>query len=773
MTDKTTLYFGALLHDIGKVIYRGFSARGTHSKLGSEFVAQEIAARNESFAGERGREVVEQIRYHHAREMSTASGLSDDSLAYITYFADNISAGMDRKNEGDEEQAATFDRSAKLQKVFNIVNGHRDANTVDHEDYNVIRERLKEGLVGMEVQANEVNSLLNLLEATTSAVPSSTNMAQLRDISLYDHAKTTAGIAACVYEYLAERGISNYREALFAEKGASHYYDEPMFLLYSCDMSGIQDFIYNISGKGALKQLRARSLYLEMLLEHVVDELLDRLNLCRANLLYTGGGHAYLLLPNTGAAHTVAVRFDDELRSWFVGHYRTDLYLASAWVPCSANDLMNEGDDKSRYPSLFRNVAQLLSERKASRYDAATLRELNFGHEKKFDHSRECTECHRSDLLIGPDGTCPLCADLGRISSGLIKKDVFVIERVVEGRNASQSKVGLILPFGCRLVLYRRDEYLAARPAAVRVYTKNQWDMGIGLATHIWMGDYTADADDENRFDTYAGEGVTLEPGKGIKRLGVLRADVDNLGTTFVSGIPQDKASISRTATLSRSLGYFFKLRINEILADKGYCAQVIYSGGDDLFIVGNWNDVICAAVDIRMALDDFTGNGCLTISAGIGMFGPKYPIARMAAETGELEDAAKMYSTEDGETTKNAVALWSAQSVFGWDEFIGVVVPRLKRVRELFDSTGAAGHRGQQEGEQGKALIYKIVSLLRNFDDAVSPPRLAYLLARSFEESDDRDACGQLYDWAMDADERRCLAAALEWYVYSSRERG
>lgn len=105
--DKLALTFGALLHDIGKVVYRGSSAKGTHSKLGADFI-EELAAQNADFEGKCGQKIAEQIRYHHAKEMSSASRLDDDSLAFVTYFADNISAGMDRKNEGDE-QAAHFD----------------------------------------------------------------------------------------------------------------------------------------------------------------------------------------------------------------------------------------------------------------------------------------------------------------------------------------------------------------------------------------------------------------------------------------------------------------------------------------------------------------------------------------------------------------------------------------------------------------------------------------------------------------------------------------
>ena len=46
-----------------------------------------------------------------------------------------------------------------------------------------------------------------------------------------------------------------------------------LFLLYSLDLSGIQDFIYTITSDGALKALRARSFYLELLTEHLVDTM--------------------------------------------------------------------------------------------------------------------------------------------------------------------------------------------------------------------------------------------------------------------------------------------------------------------------------------------------------------------------------------------------------------------------------------------------------------------------------------------------------------------
>lgn len=763
MGDRTTLVFGSLLHDVGKVVYRGSSGAGTHSALGAAFLSDEVAPVNDSFDSAEGRAVIEQVRYHHKREMQQAP-LSRDSLAFITYFADNVSAGMDRKSEGDEKGQAVFDRDVDLRKIFNIVRGRRDDNVIPHDSYDAIRESLKHQLVQTRISSAEVNSLLNCLEATCSAVPSSTNLSELVDVSLYDHAKTTAGISSCIYDYLQGQGVSDYKSALFT-KDAELYYEKPMFLLCSCDMSGIQDFIYNISGSGALKQLRARSLYLEMLLEHVADELLERLELSRANLLYTGGGHAYFLLPNTSHVKAELESLQAQLKDWFLSRYGTDLFLASAWVECSAADLMNQGSCKQRFSQLFRGLSLELSFAKALRYSAKDIRRLNFGKASAGDADRECRECHRSDALASDDDVCQLCESLGAISKHLVENDVFYVTSE-DSCSEHDGERALPLPFGCGMVVTSRKRYLESKPEAKRVYTKNSWDAGMRLATHIWMGDYTAPMAGEG-VSAYASCGVTLAADQGIKRLGVLRADVDDLGAAFVSGIPFEKASISRTATLSRSLSYFFKYQINQVLESGGYQLQIIYSGGDDLFIVGNWSDVLYAAIDINNALKEFTGNGCLTISAGIGMFDEKYPIARMAYEVGLLEDAAKRHERRgaDGELSlKNAIALWTEDSVFGWDELTEVVEPRMREVASIFN-----------DNEKGKALIYKIVSLLRNFDNVSSAPRLAYLLARSFEDDrDNADAlCRKFYDWAMDDEQRRCLVTAMEWYVYSVRERG
>ena len=117
------------------------------------------------------------------------------------------------------------------------------------------------------------------------------------------------------------------------------------------------------------------------------------------------------------------------------------------------------------------------------------------------------------------------------------------------------------------------------------------------------MGDYVFDPDDPDI--------SKLAVGKGVKRLAVCRADVDNLGKAFISGFEQDSdneeeryrfVTLSRTATFSRLMSVFFRYYINLLLSQNRYRLNIVYSGGDDVFLIGNWSDVINVAVGLRNA---------------------------------------------------------------------------------------------------------------------------------------------------------------------------
>ena len=93
------------------------------------------------------------------------------------------------------------------------------------------------------------------------------------------------------------------------------------------------------------------------------------------------------------------------------------------------------------------------------------------------------------------------------------------------------------------------------------------------------------------RSDTVADFDQLADASDGVKWLGVLRMDVDNLGGVFRDGLGES-ATISRMSTLSESLRLFFEGYLPQRCRDYNASRtpeilELIYAGGDDLFLVG------------------------------------------------------------------------------------------------------------------------------------------------------------------------------------------
>ena len=136
---------------------------------------------------------------------------------------------------------------------------------------------------------------------------------------------------------------------------------EPAFLLYTADFSRIQRFIYTVHTEGALRSLRSRSFFLELLMEHYMDELLDGCGLTRTNIIYSGGGHCYLLLPNTATVQQTLADWNRAFNGWLNEQFGVQLFLANGWTPCSANDLCNVPAEASPYKATPRQIERVVA----------------------------------------------------------------------------------------------------------------------------------------------------------------------------------------------------------------------------------------------------------------------------------------------------------------------------------------------------------------------------------------------------------------------------
>ena len=786
--EKVKLITGSLLHDIGKVIYRQGTDRRNHSTAGCDYLKDEV--------GITDRVVLDCVKYHHAAMLKGAV-LDDNSLAYIVFLADNIAAFADRRKKAESDEKG-FELAVPLQSIFNILNGNHeefyyqpgdmgDDNGINYPSaekkkfseafYTKIRQRLTDNLKGLQWAEEYINSLMAVMEANLTYIPSSTAKSELADISLYDHVKLTAAISACIYDYLNEKGLS-YNAALFEHEKL--FYDEQAFILYSMDVSGIQNFIYTIASKNALKTLRARSFYLEIMMEHIIDLLLEKAELSRANLIYSGGGHCYILLPNTEKTIVHIQDFQQEMKQWFLENFQTELYVATGYAACTANALRNMPDGS--YSEIYRKLSMMISKQKQHRYEAADILWLNG--RKMDDYTRECKVC-RNIGHVNAEGVCPTCQKISDLSKNILVDNFFGVVR-----DGAQQR-GLPLPGGYSLIAChdKKDvrEKFMSDDALVRIYGKNALYTGKNIATKLWVGDY-------NTGDTFE---QLAESAEGIKRIAVLRADVDNLGQAIVSGFDGKVSGLSRTATLSRHLSIFFKYFIRDILKHGEYSlsgetkvhqrnAAIIYSGGDDVFIVGAWNEVIELAVDLRNKFKRYT-QGTLSLSAGIGMYGASYPIAVIAGETGAMEDRSKNLPGKDAVTlleddeSHEMMADNEEKSIsdgtYQWDCFEDkVVAEKYRTLAAFFDTTE----------KRGRNFLYKILELIRYQErmtkgegDKIGFARLVYLLTRLEPTKDggEKEAYRHfskcMYQWIQSPEDCRQLKTAINLYAYMNRERG
>lgn len=138
----------------------------------------------------------------------------------------------------------------------------------------------------------------------------------------------------------------------------------------------------------------------------------------------------------------------------------------------------------------------------------------------------------------------------------------------------------------------------------------------------------------------------------GNTNLGILRMDVDGLGKRITEGFK----SIEQYKTFSNRLKDFFEDETKKIQRESAFkpYLNIIYAGGDDLFVVGRWDKVIDFAERIHLETKERFGSDGISISGGVAIVQPKFPIAKAAELAGEAEDAAKHF--HDGE--KNAFCL-------------------------------------------------------------------------------------------------------------------
>lgn len=516
--------------------------------------------------------------------------------------------------------------------------------------------------------------LVALLYKYTWCIPWKTPE-EVADISLFDHLKTTSAIAAALFRYHESQSQENIEDDSL-----------PKFRLAVGDLSGIQKYIFNLASSvsgGVAKGLRARSFYLTSLSEAISHKIIHDFGLPLTNIIMASGGKFYILLPNNVIAENYLDDLQAELDSYFMKEYNGEIAVNLAQMAFS-------GKDFQAFGQVLDALAVKLAERKGRPFVDYLVSE----------------NCWREDAFVRPqtvekqESICAACGINAGIHQHVVEGDKLYCAKCVRdtvlGAKLVNSKymvfgrcTGQFPLIGDYFISIYKD--VPPQDQGYLVTKLNDPDLtnvAGSPAQFRFMANYIPTAEtgccenciekDNCRCDPQPVPGQPLffeclaARSTGKPLLGYLKADVDNLGSQFVFGLRRERGSdndsIARISTLSRLLESFFSARVNQLLKEKYTNCYMVFSGGDDLFILGPWSQVVELAKHVHKEFTAFVGgNPQVTLSAGIALAKPKRPVVSIVDLAEAALEDAKEHPAMGERESRNQLSFMG--HVMKWDK--------------------------------------------------------------------------------------------------------
>jgi len=560
------------------------------------------------------------------------------------------------------------------------------------------------------------------------------------------------------------------------------------FTLVGGDIPGIQDFVYTITSRGAARGLRGRSFFVQLLGEAVIERLLNELGLSLANVIYNAGGNFMLLAPplsatvNGQTTEAILEKVRSEAEKALLDAFRGDLSLALAWTPLAAAEIGSH-EFTSR---ASRVLKEGIAERKRARFGsvAKSQWEALFAPQGR-PGNRYCVVCQtplaegEGEKLPGETAwQCQACASFAELARALGKASFLSLGS--RPPSAKETWQEALFEVSGRWFSFDRSGDL--------VYALNDTDFlrhgahGFRFLANVTPHVTQADVDrwqaepEEDEEPPRPGDVRTFAQmaadAQGLKGIGVLRMDVDDLGQVMVRGL--NLRTLAATSALSSALDGFFAGYLNviceEIQKDRPESLYVIYSGGDDLFIVGAWDLMPALAAGIQAEFARYTGNNpSLTISGAVTLEDAKFPLYQAAERAGEAEERAKAYRRRQGSGEKNAFHFLGLE--VGWEEWDQVLRYR-EKIRTALEG-GAA--RALLQIVQDTYAQYERQRKTRKTEIGPWIWRGAYALSRMAgriprENQEAREAVTRLAQSCLNPAEIRFAGLAARWMELLTR---
>ncbi len=730
MEDKLLIALGGLLHDIGKFAQRAGKgdSRNAEAKDKEHFGYAHASLSYEAtgeildklgIEDEKNRRLVLSACFHHKPDTNHKEADKELFPVRALFRLADWYASVEKSKEFDKEDKEEFKR---LKPVFEKVDIGRGSSSepfiyklaplsIGAKDgypdiFPVSKRRFKGGELygehyggyedlydgfmksvskGSTLRSTEhkLSYLYHSLYKYTWCVPASiydreNYHSHYPDISLFDHSRIVSALATSLYTEDNLELLKDYKDSK-----RSDFADLLKIYIFEGDISGIQKFIYDIANvKGVAKRLRGRSVFLSFLPELVGRFILRELGYPWTNLLYAGGGKFQAIVGfEEGIEEKIgelADKVDRVLVSEFGGKLGFVVYGRSLKLseleryPEIVKDLMERGLDAKKRK--FRGVIDSFDEL-ANRYAGKEI--------------IACPSC-RWELIEEGKETCRLCEDFKNLGDAVVKSNILIFsEKPLKGGKGIylEGIGGVYLSRNVR----NGEDY---SDAFILNYPERLGDIS-GITGFRFLANVVPH--DEEGIKSFE---ELVEEAEGDKKLSFVLADVDNLGFIFMKGL-KEFYTISRVASLSRSLDLFFSGYLNTLFSKDEYKDKIytLYAGGDDLSIVAPWDIAIKVMKEVREAFGYFVcRNPSFGLSCGMFTAGGNYPV-RLAFERVKAEEARAKNIPE-----KDAVALLG--EAMRWEELDKV----LSKADEVAQRVG--------ERELGRTNFYRIYLLLRQYKE-------------------------------------------------------
>ncbi|MDI6781272.1 MAG: type III-A CRISPR-associated protein Cas10/Csm1 [bacterium] len=527
----------------------------------------------------------------------------------------------------------------------------------------------------------------------TSHIPAATVGKVVPDVSLYDHSKMTAALASAIYLYHKQNNSMNIEQIKNDEK--------KKFLILNGDFYGIQNFIFSEGGstnKEAAKLLRGRSFAVSLISELAADMLCRQIGVTTASVVLSAAGKFTIIVPNTAETRDMIKKVEEQINDWLIKMFYGESALGISFVETSYSDFTSRN-----FSDFWNRLGDELEKKKYSKLNLEKYGGVIKGYFEQFNndlYEKLCPFCGKrpsSENFGDESSACGICRDHIYIGTNLVKAERIAITAIDADIYGDKLKEPFFGEYQVSFDVTKKLNDLAEKGTLLRY-----WDISIckdgNIARDItakFINGYVpffdeSDSNDMRYLHGTKGDKRKLEMieqmdiGKpktfshiackalnptdkqddftGVEALGVLKADVDKLGLIFGLGLKRN--SLSRMTTLSRQINHYFSIYLPYILSSREEFKDIytVFSGGDDLFLIGPWNRIIDFAIFLHESFSKYVcQNKQITISAGISIHKQGEPVLSIAERS---EHALK--KSKDNE--RDSITLFDES--IKWDDF-------------------------------------------------------------------------------------------------------